>query len=80
MKTGGALLIVIAGVLALWIVITGRLTQLQAAWNTLNGQAPDAGSGSGGSINLPGIPFAIPVPKIPASYGTSALPVPTLTL
>lgn len=85
MKTGGALLIIAVGLIALWIVVTGRLTQLQTAWNTLNGQPTSvtSGSSSGGSITVPGVPFSIPIPGIgtlPTSYGVSPLPVPTIAL
>lgn len=53
MKSGGALLLVIVGLLALWIVVTGRLQGLQAAWATLQQNsasgatpAPAAGNSS----------------------------------
>lgn len=51
MKSGGALLLVIVGLLALWIVVTGRLQGLQAAWATLQqnsgtGATPAAGGNS----------------------------------
>lgn len=55
MKTGGAMLLVAVGLLALWIVVTGRLTQLQTAWTYLqSGPAgvaslSSANAGSGGS-------------------------------
>ena len=55
MKTGGAMLIIAVGLVALWIVVTGRLTQLEGAWNVLSGNAaaPTTGTplvgGSGGS-------------------------------
>lgn len=81
MKTGGAMLIIAVGLLALWIVITGRLVQLQQAWNTLNGQPNAAVPGSAGSVPVPGLPgVSIPVPTIPTSYGVSALPIPTINI
>lgn len=54
MKSGGALLLVIVGVLALWVVITGRLGALQAAWGTLttNGAPVASTSGSGGASGI----------------------------
>lgn len=78
MKTGGALLIIAAGLIALWIVITGRLAQLQQAWNTLNGQAPAASTPGG--ITLPQLPGLTLPGSIPASYGSSALSIPSIAL
>lgn len=54
MKSGGALLLVVVGVLLLWIVTTGRLAQLSDAWGVLQGTktAGDAAAGDGGASAL----------------------------
>jgi len=63
MKAGGAVLLIIVGLLALWIVVTGRLAQVQAAWQTLQtGTPPVAGGGvtkTPASLTMP-TPLAVP--------------------
>lgn len=84
MKSGGALLLVIVGLVALWVVITGRLPALQAAWATLaqnsaTGATPSAAPAASGSISTSVTPqtTAPPIYAInqPAPQFAAAAPV-----
>lgn len=85
MKSGGALLLVIVGVLALWIVVTGRLGALQAAWATLTSGSPatnasgaaaapasGTGSTSAASSALQGFTAALPTPVFDVAHAAVA--------
>lgn len=86
MKSGGALLLIVVGLVVLWIVVTGRLGAFQTAWSTLTTGAapassaapsgttsPTAGAGSGASA-IGGVNVANSAQ--PGQF-TPALPVPT---
>lgn len=45
MKFGSGALLVAAGLLVLWLAVSGRLTNIGAAWSALNGGASVASAG-----------------------------------
>lgn len=50
MKTGNAALLIAAGILLLWIVISQRTKNLSASWQALMGQSTSSGGGDSSGI------------------------------
>lgn len=67
MRTGGGLLLVIVGLFVLWIVVTGRLTNLQAAWGQLQ-HGPTTDSGTGGTVQPTALPALPALPSFPVAH------------
>lgn len=68
MKFGGGALVIAAGLLVLWLAVSGKLSNMSAAWATLNG---DAGT------NLT-VSSALPSAATPSGFPAEAFP--TLSL
>lgn len=64
MKFGSGALLVAVGLLVLWLAVSGRLTNLGAAWNTLNG-TPTTGDSSGVSPVSMLAPQSFPIEALP---------------
>ena len=64
MKFGSGALLVAAGLLVLWLAVSGKLSNLSAAWGALNGVTPDTTTASN----------AQPVPNMFAGFPAEAFP------
>lgn len=78
MRTGGALLIVAVGLLALWIVITGRLQNVKDAWDVITGDASATREGMGNLSN--NADAGVTNSGLPSSTGRTPMRIPVITL
>jgi hypothetical protein len=75
MKFGSGALLVAAGLLVLWLAVSGKLSNLPGAWATLNGDS--AGTDLSAAIpNAPAIPYAgYPAEAFPPLPALAAAPI-----